>query len=67
MVETSGLTMEQARWIEQLFYSHDVRNCITLRYNFYQDTRQMKLLDSRQIRQVRGVCIFEINGISVFL
>ena len=24
-VETSGLTMEQARWIEQLFYSHDVR------------------------------------------
>ena len=24
-VETAGLTMEQARWIEQLFYSHDVR------------------------------------------
>ena len=24
-VETSGLTMEQARWIEQMFYSHDVR------------------------------------------
>ena len=24
-VETSGLTLEQARWIEQLFYSHDVR------------------------------------------
>ena len=24
-VETSGLTMELARWIEQLFYSHDVR------------------------------------------
>ncbi len=24
-VETSGLTVEQARWIEQLFYSHDVR------------------------------------------
>ena len=23
-VETAGLTMEQARWIEQLFYSHDV-------------------------------------------
>ena len=24
-METSGMTMEQARWIEQLFYSHDVR------------------------------------------
>ena len=24
-VETSGLTYEQAQWIEQLFYSHDVR------------------------------------------
>ena len=27
-VETSGLTMEQAQWIEQLFYSHDVRMAI---------------------------------------
>ena len=43
------------------------RNCIPLRYNFYQGTRQMKLLDSRQIRQVRDVCIFEINGIPVHL
>ena len=24
-METSGLTYEQAQWIEQLFYSHDVR------------------------------------------
>ena len=43
------------------------RNCIPLRYNFYQGTRQMKLLDSRQIRQVRDVCIFEINGMEVHL
>ncbi len=27
-VETSGLTVEQARWIEQLCYSHDVRLAI---------------------------------------
>ncbi|MBP5560967.1 MAG: hypothetical protein J6X70_04105 [Muribaculaceae bacterium] len=32
-VETSGLTMEQARWIEQLFYSHDVRMA-TVRTDF---------------------------------
>ena len=43
------------------------RNCVPLRYNFYQGTRQMKLLDGRQIRQVRDVCIFEINGLEVFL
>ena len=42
-------------------------NCIPLCYNFYQGTRQMKLLDSRQIRQIRDVCIFEINGLVVFL
>ena len=43
------------------------RNCIPLRYNFYQGTRQMKLLDSRQIRTVRDVYIFEINGIPVHI
>lgn len=26
----------------------------------------MKLLDSNQIRQLRDVCIFEINGIEVY-
>ena len=43
------------------------RNCIPLRYNFYQGTQQFKLLDSRQIRTARLVCIFEINSISIFL
>ncbi len=43
------------------------RNCVPLRYDFYKGTRQMKVLDIRQIRQVRDVCIFEINGIPVHL
>ena len=43
------------------------RNCVPLRYNFYKGTRQIKLLNSQQIRQVRDVCIFEINGIPVHL
>ena len=34
-VESAGLTMEQARWIEQLFYSHDVRMA-TRRTDFSQ-------------------------------
>lgn len=43
------------------------RNCVPLRSNFYEGTRQIKLLDSNQIRTVRDVCIFEINGLEIFL
>ena len=43
------------------------RNCIPLRYNFYQSTQQFKLLDSRQIRTARLVCILEVNGSYIFL
>ena len=42
-------------------------NYIPLRYDFYKGVRRMKLLTSRQIRQVRDVCIFRINGMEVFL
>ncbi|MBQ2299358.1 MAG: hypothetical protein II278_08285 [Bacteroidaceae bacterium] len=42
-------------------------NAVPLRYNFYSGTRQVKLLDSHEIRTVRDVCIFEINGMEVFL
>lgn len=43
------------------------RNCISLRYDFYKGVRRIKLMDSRQIRQIRDVCVFEINGLEVFL
>ena len=42
-------------------------NCIPLRYGFYKGVRRMNLLTSRQIRQVRDVCIFRINGMEVYL
>lgn len=45
----------------------EYKNCIPLRYDFYKGTRRIKLLSSREIRQVRDVCIFEINGMEVFL
>ena len=32
-----------------------------------KDTRRMKLLDSNEIRQLRDVCIFEVNGIEVYM
>ena len=43
------------------------RNCIPLRYNFYQGTQQFKLLDSRQIITARLVCVFTVNDMEVFL
>ena len=43
------------------------KNCISLRYDFRTGTRRIKLLSSGQIRQVRDVCIFQINGMEVFL
>jgi hypothetical protein len=44
-----------------------LRNCVGLRYNFRNGTRQVKLMTSRQIRTIRDVCIFEVNGMQVYL
>ena len=41
--------------------------CISLKYDFYKGTRRMKLLDSNEIRQLRDVRIFEVNGIEVYM
>lgn len=42
-------------------------NCISLRYDFSTGTRNVKLLDSHQIRKVRDVCLFMINDLEIFL
>jgi hypothetical protein len=42
-------------------------HCISIRYDFHKGTRRMKLLDSNEIRQLRDVSVFEINGMEVFL
>lgn len=44
-----------------------LQNCVGLRYNFRSGTRQVKVLSSRQIRTIRDVCIYEINGLTVYL
>ena len=41
--------------------------CISLKYDFYKGTIRMKLLDSNEIRQLRDVCIFEVNGIEIYM
>ena len=40
---------------------------ISLRYDFFCGTRRMKLLDFNEIRQLRDVCIFEVNEIEVYM
>lgn len=45
----------------------ELHNCISLKYNFYAGTRTIKLLNSNQIRTVRDVCIFRVNGLEVIL
>lgn len=44
-----------------------LHRCVGLRYNFRNGTRTIKILASREIRTIRDVCIFEVNGQEVFL
>lgn len=44
-----------------------MENCVSLRRDFYQGTRNVKAVKSGQIRRIRDCCLFEINGMEVFL
>ena len=45
----------------------ELRNCISLRYNFYGGWRNVKLLSSDECRKIRDCCIFRVNDLEVFL
>ena len=45
----------------------ELRNCISLRYNFYGGWRNVKLLASGECRKIRDCCIFRVNDCEVFL
>ena len=42
-------------------------NVISISYDFYKGTRRIKFLRSGEIRLVRDVLIYKINGMTVFL
>lgn len=42
-------------------------DCVSLRYDYYGGWRNVKLLSSGQIRRVRDICIFSVNGLEVFI
>ena len=44
-----------------------LNRCVGLKYDFRNGTRTIKILASRQIRTIRDVCVFEVNGQTVFL
>lgn len=43
------------------------KNCIGLKTDHYNGVRNVKLLDSGQIRKIRDCLIIGINGMEVFL
>ena len=45
----------------------ELRNCISLRYNFYGGWRNIKILASGECRKIRDCCIFRVNDLEVFL
>ena len=42
-------------------------NAISLRYDYYGGWRNVKLLKSGEVRKIRDVCIFSVNGLEIFL
>ena len=45
----------------------ELRNFISLRYNFYGGWRNVKILSSGECRKIRDCCIFRVNDCEVFL
>ena len=50
-------------WLAKTFW----QRCISFRHDSYKGTCRMKLLDSNEIRTLRDACVFEINGMEVFM
>ena len=44
-----------------------LERCVSLRYDFYGGWRNVKVLSSGQMRRIRDCCIFNINGLEVYL
>ncbi|MCH5234770.1 MAG: hypothetical protein J1E16_05700 [Muribaculaceae bacterium] len=47
-----------------IMHLHD---CISLHYDFYGGWRNVKCLQSGEMRRIRDCLIFQINGLEVFL
>lgn len=45
----------------------ELKDCVGLSYNFRAGTHNIKVLASRQIRTIRDVCLYQINGLTIYL
>lgn len=45
----------------------ELKNTVSLRYDFYGGYRNVKVLSSGSIRKIRDICIFSVNGEEVYI
>ena len=62
----SGKPVDLSCWTQKGEIRH-YKDCVSLRYDTRTGVRNIKLLDSRQIRKIRDCCIFKINDMEVYL
>lgn len=43
------------------------KNVVSIKYDHYKGTRKFKFRESNQIRMMRECCLFELNGMEVYL
>lgn len=43
------------------------KRVVSIKYEHYKGTRKMKFMENNQIRMMRECCLFEINGMEVYL
>lgn len=62
----SGRTVDLDVWKLSGEIIH-IEGCSSLRYSFYGGHRNVKIKKNGQIRRIRDVLIFRINGLEVYL
>lgn len=45
----------------------ELKNVVSVSYSFYGGWRNVKLLTSGGFRKIRDCCIFQVNGLEVYL
>lgn len=62
----SGLTVDLSVW-KANGEIMNLKNCVSLHYDYYGGWRNVKLLASGAVRKIRDVCIFQIDDEEVYI
>lgn len=71
-ISTARHMLDKPDPVDLAFWTKDgalieLKDCVALSYNFRSGTHNIKLLASRQIRTIRDVCLYQINGLTIYL